>query len=183
MKARRRERYRASHRCRNCTWERAEEAVGSAATWGSRGRWGGQSEDPSGSRVPLESWRGLGIFLVSEKELSRHICVPWGTLDPFTSFTLGFHRTALAFYREYIMKMMCRFYHNITNDKLTQLGKDEAGTLTQECLDYNFVPFSSTHIAKDLQCRVSTQGDLFFPCLIHIYVGSRNKPKSKRNQD
>lgn len=35
--AQRKEKYRVSHCCRNCTWECAEAAVGSAAARGSRG--------------------------------------------------------------------------------------------------------------------------------------------------
>lgn len=53
------------------------------------------------------------------------------------------------------MKMMCAFSHDITNDELTQLGKGEAGMLTQ-FPDSEFVPFLPGHVAKKLQHRASS---------------------------
>lgn len=81
------------------------------------------------------------------------------------------------------MKIMCCFCPNITNDKLTQLGKGAAGMLTQICLPPSLFLFHLHTLQRNSSVDYLLSGYVFFPCLIYIYVGSRNKPKSKRNRN
>lgn len=140
------------------------------------------AESPAGKleRVGNSS---VALFFTCLRELCGYICILWGSLAPTTCSTLVFHKMTQASEEQYIMKLMCCFCPNITNDKLAQLGKGAAGMLTQICLPPSLCLFHLHTLQRNSSVDYRLSGYLFFPCLICIYVGSRNKPKSKRNQD
>lgn len=182
--------YRAPHCCRNCTWTSAEEPVGSAVTWGNRGdapvsiRRAHRLQSPTGRELERAGNCSAALLYTCLRQRAEQPHVrSLGVTGPFTSFTLAFHETTQAFEGEYIMTVMCSFCHNLTNDKLTQLGKGEAGMLTQVCLTPRLCPFHLDTWQRNSNTEYVLSGHLFFPCLIHIHIGSKNKPKYKRDQD